>query len=702
MKRNPFIKNRAIVALIFVLLLAVMMPVSAIQMRIDLGKTFQFKLSNISTIEAIDIGNLTLSRVEVQSTEGGDTDLQTIHTPVIRHVTRNFTTMNGTFNAVSVNITGENPSTVDYSTKPEFKIYTKPIVPTIDISVPGHTGNPMITKYNDSWVKEDTGTLSSLFRSVEGAYLYKTAGAAYANPATGSYLTSGGVWDVSKPNNLTYTLDENKVADLGSFAGDSTASYNLGDSNPTALPTTGKYYASAILHDEAAKNISVYAMYPIVVLNGATPIQWTNTTGGPYTAEQFIYNGTRPEAVTLGFSGSNPDLGSITNVTYLFINDVPEYDLNISIDTSLLAERAETRWQTSFTPGTQVIDLLYECIANDVGTPFNYTLTAVGYTGPAPSTEWSTIAITPYFGISGNASATSVAIPEIRMRQLIPGTYDVYLMGTDAQNNIVALDQKKVIVTPALPETTIGTTRSGRNWFLDFNGNGRWDGDGALTDRIFAFGLAGDLPVTGDWNGDGLTEVGVNRAGRGWFLDYNGNGRWDGPLIDNATGFGLAGDIPVSGDWNNDGKTEIGVLRAGRGWFLDMNGNGHWDGFIIDQAYGFGLAGDLPVSGDWNGVGPSDIGTHRAGRGWFLDMNNNGTWDGFVIDRAFGFGLLGDLPVSGDWNKNGTSEIAAFRDGHGWFLDMNGNGHWDGFTTDRAFGFGLPGDLPVTGKWQNL
>ena len=50
-----------------------------------------------------------------------------------------------------------------------------------------------------------------------------------------------------------------------------------------------------------------------------------------------------------------------------------------------------------------------------------------------------------------------------------------------------------------------------------------WDLPG---DVGFGWGLPGDLPVAGDWNGDGNDEVGVFRNGA-WFLDYNGNRYWD-------------------------------------------------------------------------------------------------------------------------------------------------------------------------------
>ena len=95
----------------------------------------------------------------------------------------------------------------------------------------------------------------------------------------------------------------------------------------------------------------------------------------------------------------------------------------------------------------------------------------------------------------------------------------------------------------------VGVFRAG-TWYLDYNGNGAWDGCG--TDRCYfnSFGQEGDLPAAGDWNGDGKAKVGVFRNGT-WYLDYNGNGAWDGCSVDRCYegSFGQAGDWPVAGKW---------------------------------------------------------------------------------------------------------------------------------------------------------
>ena len=131
-----------------------------------------------------------------------------------------------------------------------------------------------------------------------------------------------------------------------------------------------------------------------------------------------------------------------------------------------------------------------------------------------------------------------------------------------------------------LPESQ-GLFREG-DWFFDQNRNFSWDGI-SIDKHMGKFGgYQGDIPVAGDWNGDGEKEVGIYRHGA-WYLDYNGNGQWDGCDIDScipAFG-GLRGDIPVVGDWNGDGKTNIGFYRNGA-WYLDKNANGQWEGCTID------------------------------------------------------------------------------------------------------------------------
>ncbi|OGW40465.1 MAG: hypothetical protein A2Y97_04355 [Nitrospirae bacterium RBG_13_39_12] len=265
----------------------------------------------------------------------------------------------------------------------------------------------------------------------------------------------------------------------------------------------------------------------------------------------------------------------------------------------------------------------------------------------------------------------------------------------DGKTCYVTMDANKTVTAnfaSLVSVSKIGVFRNGV-WYLDYNGNGLWNG--CTTDKCYTFGLSTDIPVAGDWNGDGYTEIGVKR-GTNWYLDYNGNGAWDGCITDRCYTFGLSTDIPVAGDWNNSGTDKIGVFRNGS-WYLDYNGNGLWNGCATDKCYTFGMAGDKPVAGDWNGDGYAEIGVFRNGN-WYLDYDRSDSWSGCGVDECYNFGLSTDTPIVGDWNGDGWKEIGVKR-GASWYLDYNGNGLWNGCTTDRCYTFGLSTDKPVVGNW---
>jgi hypothetical protein len=262
------------------------------------------------------------------------------------------------------------------------------------------------------------------------------------------------------------------------------------------------------------------------------------------------------------------------------------------------------------------------------------------------------------------------------------------------------------------------------------------DADGRPT-QSYAFGLLGGTPVTGDWNGDGVTKIGVFRDGN-WFLDLDGNGVWDDG--DLWARLGNAADRPVTGDWDGDGKTDIGIFgpawqgdtraidnepglpdaanrRTGPGTIQGMVGRryknippdpeqatvgwrtlkrtalGKFRQDLIDHVFRYGALDAIPVIGDWNGDGVSNIGIFRDGV-WYLDADGDGKWsDG---DRRVEFGRPGDIPVVGDWNGDGRAKLGVYRNGT-WYLDVTGSGVLD--SRARVLHLGGPGDIPVVGDW---
>jgi FG-GAP-like repeat len=275
-----------------------------------------------------------------------------------------------------------------------------------------------------------------------------------------------------------------------------------------------------------------------------------------------------------------------------------------------------------------------------------------------------------------------------------------------SRSGVMTIAEQSFNVSQAPQNSNPGVFRSGFYWLQDVDGNQQFN---TPPDAAFAFGgVPGDIPITGDWNGNGHTKVGVYRPANGLFiLDYDGDGQFTAADKVYNLGVGVqAGDVPVVGDWNGNGKTKVGLFRQGFFWILDTNGNGVFEQGV-DNTYAFGgVAGDVPVVGDWNGTRTSKIGLFRLGFYWILDANGNGSLDninGAGGDQAFAYGgIAGDVPVVGDWNGNGTSKVGVFRQGFFWVLDANGNHTFDGTGPgqDLAFPFGgISGDVPVMGKW---
>jgi hypothetical protein len=192
-------------------------------------------------------------------------------------------------------------------------------------------------------------------------------------------------------------------------------------------------------------------------------------------------------------------------------------------------------------------------------------------------------------------------------------------------------------------------------WHLDLNNNKAVDGCD-IDACEGPFGDPNDIAIAGKWDANPSGRIGTFRPSTGyWYFDRNADGDFDGCTRDRCAQLKnyVSGDLPVIGDWNGSGVSQIGLFRPTTGeWFLDRNANRVWDGCTRDLCISlFGTTGDLPVAGDWDGMGKSRIGVFRPTTGeWLLDYNGNGAWDGCGVDVCLtGFGTVGDLPVVGKW-----------------------------------------------------
>jgi hypothetical protein len=245
-------------------------------------------------------------------------------------------------------------------------------------------------------------------------------------------------------------------------------------------------------------------------------------------------------------------------------------------------------------------------------------------------------------------------------------------------------------------------------------------------------GFKNAIPVVGDFNGDGIVELGFYVDGQ-WFIDLNGDGRWES--TDLWAKLGTRDDQPVVGDWNGDGKDDIGIygpawprdphaVQVDRGLPSPLNKtevaaskrkknvppdeddatSGHRDlqrgeagnirADLIDHVFHFGTAVEKAIVGDWMGTGLRHVGVFRNGT-WYLDIDG----DGRLTDKDLEceFGQAGDIPVIGDWTGDGIEKIGVYRNGT-FYLDTNNNHKLD--AEDKVIEIGQAGDIPLVGNFD--
>ena len=210
--------------------------------------------------------------------------------------------------------------------------------------------------------------------------------------------------------------------------------------------------------------------------------------------------------------------------------------------------------------------------------------------------------------------------------------------------------------------------------------------DTGFADVALNYGIPGDYPVVGDWDGNGTTTIGVYRNGAFYLRNENTIG-----FAEIVFPFGQPGDQPIAGDWDGDGVDTIGVIRPSLSQFFLRNSN---DAGPADMTFVLGNPGDVGVAGDWNGDGLDSTGVFRPSNGiiYLKDQNTTG-----FADYALNYGIPGDKPVTGDWNNDGVDTIGVYRNGLFYLRNENTIGF-----AEIIFGLGNPGDMPIAGNWDGL
>lgn len=320
-------------------------------------------------------------------------------------------------------------------------------------------------------------------------------------------------------------------------------------------------------------------------------------------------------------------------------------------------------------------------------------------------------------GLNGNFAAVTFDITAAQIQQLRSGLLSAVIMSV---NN---------------PSGEIRGRLTQHSNVSDFNGNGLADfaffrplstewhvsnEDGTSTQT---FGSPADQPVSGDYDGDGKTDIAVfSKVGTRAFWNINRSS--DGGLTSVRLGYDT--DLPVQADFDGDGRLDMAVFRPTfRTWLVlrsdgsgqqvirlgvpgdkpmpaDIDGDGKDDAVVFSPTEGtwswirssdnrrgllrWGFATDIPVRGDFDGDGKADISLYRPSEGTWYSVRSS---DGQI--QSTQFGQPNDVPVAGKYDADSKTDIAVFRPSEGKWYVLNST---DGVV--RTIQFGGIGDIPLT------
>jgi hypothetical protein len=214
------------------------------------------------------------------------------------------------------------------------------------------------------------------------------------------------------------------------------------------------------------------------------------------------------------------------------------------------------------------------------------------------------------------------------------------------------------------------------------------------TVRIVPFGQSGDDPtVVGDYDGDGKADPAVYREGASagqqstwFFLGSNNNPSSNVTFVP----WGLNGDFPAPGDYDGDGKNDFVIQRN--------NGGGQARFWMFQTTAGFdsvvyGTPTDLVVPGDYDGDGKTDLAVARAASGtyaWFFRPSSTGVVSGAPA-AIFGNSAT-DFVVQGEYDGDGKTDFAVWRPS----ATGGASAFWVNGTSSGVFAvpFGAQGDYP--------
>jgi hypothetical protein len=221
---------------------------------------------------------------------------------------------------------------------------------------------------------------------------------------------------------------------------------------------------------------------------------------------------------------------------------------------------------------------------------------------------------------------------------------------------------------------------SNNNWYLIYSSSG--------STAQFSFGTTGDKAVPADYDGDGKTDVAVFRnSNTTWYISQSSTST-------TVSGtYGSSNDIPSPADFDGDGKADLAVFRDSTGHFYFLSSTN-----LQSQDTTFGTSSDIPVCADYDGDGKADIALWRSSNAtWYIKQSSSGS------TATVQYGIGTDTPVYNDYDGDGKADIAVWR-GVESYSGAGDVGKWyilnSSTSSTRTETWGIANDIPVPAFWK--
>jgi subtilisin-like proprotein convertase family protein len=341
---------------------------------------------------------------------------------------------------------------------------------------------------------------------------------------------------------------------------------------------------------------------------------------------------------------------------------------------------------------------------------FAYAENAAGNTNPTPSTFFLKI-------ISVTGDYTGVGTAGLAVYSPSTGTFAFAHAGTGITTTLPSFGLANVDIPvsedyngdgqtdPAIYRPTNGW------WAIDVNSQAPTGQFVLYVPPIVSVtAFPNTIPAAADFDTDGqadpavFTIINVNGVGMGVFTILHNEVSATNTATIQSVAWGLAGDLPVSADYDGSGAAQVAVYRSTTGaWYIRSSGAGNDQGtaagkqepaiFVTTH-----VAGDVADQADYDGIGRLEEAIYRPSTETFYIYNpNTKTTRSVVMPKLAGQGANDVIiPASADYTGDGKADATIFDQTLGEFEFVNSK---TGTVTVAPF-YLTKGDIPLAAPEQ--